>query len=129
MTAAIIFGLIGSGALWSLANIWGCVPLGLGLIGLTLCLKKIPAEPPHLGVVTIWGERKEKIKKEGLRFLAPFFPFLYDVILINVEKKNQDLPAETIRTPDLAVLEIPISLTWTPGTPKKDDKKKWGISY
>jgi hypothetical protein len=124
MIARIIFGMFGLGVLWLLIwNAWGCILIGLSLMGLAFCLKRIPAEPPHLGLTTIWGERKPKIKKEGWRFLAPFFPFLYNVILVNVEKKNQDLPAETVRTPDLAVLEIPISLTWTPGTPEKKDKR------
>jgi len=107
---------MGIGVLWLVfINIWGCIPLGLGGLGLVLCLKKIPAEPPSLGVVTFWGKRlKGKTKKEGWRFLAPFFPFLYDVIIVDVTKQNHDLPAEIVRTPDLAVLEIPISLTWTP---------------
>jgi len=123
MIPKIIFGTIGLGILWLVfLNIWGCIPLGLGGLVLVLCLKKIPAEPPSLGVITFWGERKNKIKKEGWTFLAPFFPFLYDVIIVNVEKKNHDLPAETVRTPDLAVLEIPISLTWTP-------HKKYLIEY
>ncbi|MEA2113202.1 MAG: SPFH domain-containing protein [Patescibacteria group bacterium] len=113
----IIFGLMVIGMPWLVfVDIWGCVPLGLGGLGLVLCLKKIPAEPPSLGVITFWGERKKKVKKEGWRFLAPFFPFLYDVIIVDVTKKNKDMPAETVtvRTPDLAVLEIPTSLTWTP---------------
>lgn len=138
MIPGIIFGLMGLGVLlfvlvsifWGiLLGLWGCVPFGLGGLGLVLCLKKIPAEPPCLGVITFWGERiKEKIteegktkeigktKKEGWRFLAPFFPFLYDVIIVDVTKKNKDMRAEsvTVRTPDLAVLEIPTSLTWTP---------------
>jgi len=41
-----------------------------------------------------------------------------------VEKKNQDLPSEDVRTPDLAQLEIPISLTWTPGIGKKEDESE-----
>jgi len=116
MTPIIIFGLMGVGIFSFIFSIWGCIPLGLGGLGLVLCLKKIPAEPPSLGVITFWGERKRKVKKEGWRFLAPFFPFLYDVIIVDVTKKNKDMPANTVivRTPDLAVLEIPTSLTWTP---------------
>lgn len=114
MIATIIFGMMGLGVLWLfLWNIWGCIPLGLGILGLAICLKKIEADPPHLGVITVLGQRKNKIKKEGWRLLIPFF---YDVLKVNVVKKNQDLPAETVRTPDLAELRIPISLTWTPHT-------------
>jgi regulator of protease activity HflC (stomatin/prohibitin superfamily) len=112
MIAGIIFGMMGLGFLWLLAwNVWGCIPLGLSILGLAICLKKIKADPPHLGLITILGQRRDKTKKEGWRFLIPFF---YDVIPVDVTKKNQDLPTETVRTPDLAVLEIPISLTWTP---------------
>jgi len=35
-------------------------------------------------------------------------------ILIKVTKVNQDLPLQIVRTPDLAELEIPVSITWMP---------------
>ncbi len=96
-------------------NIWGLFLLGMSLLAFASCFKKIPADAPHIGVPTLWGERiKELIKEEGWRFIAPFFPFLYNFILINVEKKNQPLEAVVVRTPDMAVLQVPIGLTWTP---------------
>ena len=125
----IILSLLITGVLASFITPFAIPVLCLGLLGLVLCLKKIPADPPHLGLVTFRGERTENVKKEGWRFLAPFFPFLYDVILINVERKNQDLPAETVRTPDLAQLEIPISMTWTPGSPNPETNGKFLINY
>jgi len=126
---SIIISLLASGILASFVTPLGIPVLCLGLLGLVLCLKKIPADPPHLGLVTFRGKRTEEVKEEGWQFLAPFFPVLYDVILINVERKNQDLPAETVRTPDLAQLEIPISMTWTPGSPKEEDNGKFLINY
>ncbi len=52
-------------------------------------------------------------KDEGWRLFL-FFPYWHGFILVNVTKKNQDLPIQIVRTPDMAELEIPVSLTWTP---------------
>ena len=127
MLSMIIYGILLLGAtLLLFGNNWGFFFIGMGLIGVVITLKEVPADPPHLGVVTLFGERRPKIKKEGWRFLFRYFPFWYDVILVNVQKKNQDLTkgnAISVMTPDLANLEIPISLTWTPGTPEKNDKR------
>lgn len=76
-------------------------------------LRRIPAEPPHIAVVTIFGERTRQIKKEGWRFF-PLYPYWYGCITIDMTKKNQDLPPQIVRTRDLAELEISVSLTWTP---------------
>jgi len=124
---ATIISLAGLGILWILGwiilgyiniGLFGCLPLSLSLFGLTSCLHDIPANPPNLALITLRGKRIPYFKEEGLRFFAKFFPILYGFIPVNVQKKNQDMPAEIIRTPDLAVLEIPISITWTPGSPK-----------
>ncbi len=88
------------------------------VIGL-MSVKKIPNNPPHKGVVVILGKRKNIYKKkyiyknEGWHFLFPLFD-IYNIIPVDVTKKNKDFPPETVRTPDLAVLQIPISLTWIP---------------
>lgn len=76
-------------------------------------LRKIPADPPHIAVVTIFGERTRRIKREGWRFF-PLSTFWYDYILIDMSKKNQDFPPQIVRTRDLAELEILVSLTWIP---------------
>ena len=107
-----------------LFNIWSTIFIALGLIELAVVLKEVPNSPPSLALVTIRGKRIEKVKKEGLRIFADFFPFFYGAVIVNVEKKNQDLPSETVRTPDLAEMEIPISLTWTPGTNRKEDESE-----
>lgn len=75
--------------------------------------RKIPAQPPHVALITIFGKRQKKLKEEGWRFFH-LYPYWYGYIKINVTKVNQDLPKQTVRTPDLAELEIPISVTWTP---------------
>jgi len=108
----ILGGLIAIGfALLSFATNAGLTFIGAGLIGFAICLKEIPADPPHKGVIVFLGKRIGEVKNEGWRILLPK---IYDVILIDVTKKNKDLSPEAVRTPDLALLEIPISITWTP---------------
>jgi regulator of protease activity HflC (stomatin/prohibitin superfamily) len=76
-------------------------------------LRKIPADPPQIAAVTRWGKRTGEFKKEGWRFF-PGYPYFYGFILVDMTKKNQDLPNEVVRTPDLAEVKIPVSITWTP---------------
>ncbi len=83
-------------------------------------LRKIPAQPPHKGILIIFGKRVPKIKNEGWRFF-PLYPWGYGFIPINVTKVNQDLEPEDVRTPDLAELSVPISLTWTPDKEDADN--------
>lgn len=89
--------------------------IAVGVIGAFILqgLRKIPAEPPHIAVVTFLGKRTRKIKREGWRFF-PLYPFLYGAILVDMTKKNQDLPPQVVRTIDLAELQFTVSLTWTP---------------
>ena len=87
--------------------------IGATLIFLAISLRHIPADPPHIAVVTFLGRRLRKFKREGYR-LFPFYPVIYNAVLINMTKKNQDLPPQVVRTHDLAELEINVSLTWTP---------------
>lgn len=92
--------------------------------------RRIPAQPPTKGVLTIWGKRQPVVKDEGWRFF-PFFPWWHGVILVNVTKVNQDLPEQLVRTPDLAGLEVPVSLTWTPikEAGKDEDGKRGMIEF
>lgn len=78
-------------------------------------LRKIPADPPHKGVRTIWGKRKEdSIEDEGWG-LFPLFPWWHGYVLVNMEKKNQDLTPEEVRTAqDMAEIQVKVSLTWRP---------------
>lgn len=75
----------------------GLIVIGLGGLLVAYSLKRIPADPPHVGVLTIWGKRTKEIKREGLVLLAPFFPFFIDVVLINVEKRNTDFVFKDVR--------------------------------
>lgn len=59
--------------------------------------KKIPSDPPTVGLVTFWGERTGETKEEGITLLAPYFPFFYDVQLIKVVKINEDIPFTNVR--------------------------------
>ena len=102
----IIFALpISVAAILVLAGqLWGISLPAVSLFILALGLKEIPASPPHVGVLTIWGRRIErewwllrKVPREGLKLVAPYFPLLIDFILINVEKKNKRMTFENIR--------------------------------
>lgn len=94
---------------------WFLALLGATIIFFAISLRHIPADPPHIAVVTFLGQRLRKIKKEGYR-LFPFYPVIYNAVLIDVSRKNQDLPPQIVRSRDLAELEISVSLTWSPNT-------------
>lgn len=51
---------------------------------------------------------------EGWNFL-PIYPFVFDFVLIKVEKVNYDLEPQEVRTPDRAVISVKASVTWIPG--------------
>ena len=76
-------------------------------------LRRVPAQPPHVALVTIFGERTPDIKKEGWRFF-PLYPFWYGAVLIDVTQKNLDLDPQLVRTPELGEIEVRTSITWTP---------------
>ncbi len=102
------------GALTCLFSWWGLAFIGLAAIELIACLDNILASPPHIGITTIWGQRKKDIKKEGFLLLFPWWPLFYDVVKVNVEKKNVDFQPKDVRTKEKAELEISISATYTP---------------
>lgn len=110
----LVIGWLTYNPFWGLAT-W--VLLGGGFI--LQSLRKIPAQPPHKGILIIWGKRQETIKDEGWNSF-PLYPWWHGFIPINVTKVNQDLPEQLVRTPDRAESGIPISLTWTPD---KNDPK------
>ena len=112
----IMIGLLGTGlGIISTGNLlWGIGFMLAGIILLLLCLRNISAAPPYVGLITIWGEKKPEIKKEGWRIIAPFFPFWLDIILVCMEKRNKDFDPKIVRTSEQAELTIRVSITWTP---------------
>src|SRR6056297_492968 len=100
----------------------------------------IPADPPSVGVMTVWGERRliygqdsygewkamgVYYVKEGLRLHAPYFPFFLGYIVIDITKRNRDMNPMTVwckreeesdSDPSLmgAQMAVSISYTWTP---------------
>lgn len=79
-------------------------------------ITKIPADPPHVGVLTIWGEKqpgKENVFEEGFNFL-PLRGLWYGAIPIKVAKVDIDLKPLKIRTPDMAESEVRLDYTFTP---------------
>lgn len=77
-------------------------------------LRKIPADPPHKAILTIFGERTKIVKNEGWNFFW-LYPWWYGYVLVNMEKKNQDLTPEEVRTAqDMAEIQVKVSLTWRP---------------
>lgn len=77
-------------------------------------IRKIPADPPTKGVLVFLGKRQQVVLDEGWRFL-PFYPIIFDVVMVKVVKVNQDLSEQLVRTPDLAEIGVTVSITWTPG--------------
>jgi hypothetical protein len=124
-------GLVIGGVIMGLGLAGGIV-VSLGLVGAFFLqgLRRIPADPPHKAVVTKWGKRqdfevaveidgeKKKVKKalvkdEGWRFF-PVYPYFYGYIKIDVTRKNTDFPIQSVRTPDMGEIDIPLSITYTP---------------
>lgn len=111
----ILIGFSGVGLLLLILNILlAAMFIGAAVILFFVFLRTIPAAPPHVVLVTIWGERIPKIKKEGKRLFAKFFPFYYDGIPVNVEKKNKDFLPKDVWSKERAEMLMEISVTWTP---------------
>lgn len=87
--------------------------LGAAFAILLQGLRRVPAQPPTVAVMTYLGERTGQVKPEGWRFFF-FCPWLYGFIPVEVAAKNQDFNPENVRTPDMAELEISAASTWRP---------------
>ena len=117
-TTALVstLGLILTGSIAVYTAILILVSGGLILQG----LREIPADPPHVVVVTFLGERTNLIKNEGWHFFF-LHPWIFNFIPINITKVNLDLPPQKVRTTDRAELEIPVSITWTPDIRSREE--------
>ncbi len=115
MVAGIVLIFLLSFSFAPLVPFWGSFAVFFVLTGIFIwqALRRIPADPPHVGILLFLGERKPEIIKEGLRFFPICGP-LTDSILINITKVNQDLPEQCVRTPDRAEIAVSVSITWQP---------------
>ncbi len=107
------------------------IGIGVFLVGgfFLQALRKIPADPPHKAIITLFGKRTGKIKNEGWGFF-PLYPWLCGYIPINMEKKNQDLIPREVRTAeDMAEIEVAVSLTWRPDSDIGPDVQSYLIEY
>lgn len=76
-------------------------------------IRRIPAEPPQVALVTLFGKRIGRVKKEGWRFFFAY-PYIFGYIPIGITKVNQDFAPEEVRTPDNADIKVPVHITWNP---------------
>lgn len=81
------------------------------LLGLILQgMHRVENNPPNRALVTFFGKRIGREKKEGWRF---FFlqPFVFGHIDVNVERRSKK-PSIEVRTPDNAKSVVPIAYTY-----------------
>lgn len=93
----------------------GLLLIVIGVLGAVIFqgLRRIPADPPQVALVTFLGRRTDRIKKEGWRF---FFgcPHVFGYVPVEITKVNQDFPPQKVRTPDNAEVKVLVSITWHP---------------
>jgi len=122
LNGLIAVGLLAVLGVVSLAQgtMWGGAFIGLALLGFGLGFRVIPSNPPHKGLVTVWGKRRKRVLDEGYAVVAPYFPFFIDLIPINVEQKNQDFVFKDLRCNALgqfqgsASVTVKVGITWQP---------------
>jgi regulator of protease activity HflC (stomatin/prohibitin superfamily) len=93
---------------------------GLTLLIILQGIRKIPADPPQVALVTFLGKRIKRVKREGWRFFFGY-PYIFSYIPISIQKVNQDFVPQETRTPDNAEIKVPISITWQPNYQKPKD--------
>lgn len=87
-------------------------------------LRRIPADPPHVAVVTFLGRPLYwRVKKPGWRLFLGY-PYLFGFILVNVQKINFDLPVQKVITPDRVQSKVPVSITFSPN-PDNDNLEEY----
>lgn len=109
--------------------VWWLLFIIIAIERIYRCWRLVPSQPPHVGLVTFWGRRHKKVLREGWHLLAPFFPFLYSVVKIGIEKRNVDVTFSDIRT--IAREEIGDGATEQNGNgkPKAGGELKISVSY
>lgn len=115
-TWTAVYILLGAGAILVAGGIWGTLnwygwvrwfgPIDIIVGGVLILLggyiivvglMDIPADPPHVGLLTVWGERVPVLLSEGLALLPNFWPFNVGAIVVSVEKKNFDFEFTDVR--------------------------------
>ncbi len=76
-------------------------------------LRNIPNDPPHVAVVTRWGERTRKVKGGGWRFF-PLYGIWHGAILVDARKRPAELLDLPVSTPELAEVRVSLSILWRP---------------
>ena len=99
-------------------NSWIALLVALAAFGAYILqgLRRIPADPPHRGILMFLGKREGGVIDEGWVFL-PLYPFAYNVILVRIVKINLDLTGEErqlVRTSDMAEVAISVSAILQP---------------
>jgi hypothetical protein len=76
--------------------------------------RKIPAEPPTMGIVTFFGRKVPITLGEGFVFL-PFRPFVYDIIPVDMSERITEIEPANLRTPnDPSEVSVRVSIMWSP---------------
>jgi len=73
----------------------------------------IPQDPPHVALVTYWGQYNGQVKKPGWRFFL-LRGLIYDFTLIDIRDIDDDLPPQEIIVPDNATIKINAQVTFAP---------------
>lgn len=87
--------------------------LGLFLVLLATSVRTVPFTPPHIAVLTFLGRRTRKVLREGYHFCW-LSPYVFDLILIETTRRNQELSEIVVRNSDGARLAAKISVSWAP---------------
>ncbi len=98
------------------SNLWFGIAVFSLLFGAYVlnALRKLKANPPEKGQVTRFEKRITGVFiEEGWNFI-PFFPFYFGYIPIKVEQVPFEIMVTLLRTPDRAVSEVPILITFEP---------------
>ncbi len=88
-------------------------------------IREVPNTPPSKAVVTLFKERLPEVLDEGYRIL-PLYPWMFGMVVVNVEKISDTLPSEKVRTPDNAEISVVPSIDFIPGI--KDNPESY-IAY
>jgi hypothetical protein len=97
---------------------------------------RIENNPPYIGLLTVWGKRFPVVLREGIWFLANFFPFYLWYIPVLVTRDNYEIsldayckaevmkgddPAQAKTTDIGAKVDVKVAITFAPDHRAKED--------